>query len=96
MEMLTLNGRIINVYQTPGGSTKDGKRFESQDRVQFQCENLLQNGQVRIELIDLNISRPEPFKALLNKPVSIPVGVFVSSGRIVYFAHPAAQPKEVK
>ena len=54
--MLTLNGTVANIYESPRGVNKTtGEAFGGQNRIQLMCENMLQNGEKRIELVDLTI-----------------------------------------
>jgi len=86
MSMLTLNGTVLNVYDNPQRTDKKtGEIIPATSRVQLQAENTLQNGQKRIELIDLKVTNAEIFRKLLNRPVRVPVGVFATTGGGVMF-----------
>lgn len=86
MSMLTLNGTVLNVYDNPQRTDKKtGEVIPATSRVQLQAENTLQNGQKRIELIDLKVTNAEVFRKLLNRPVRVPVGVFATTGGGVMF-----------
>lgn len=85
--MLTLNGTVLNVFDTP--ETKDLKTGEirpAATRVQINAENTLENGQKRFELVTLKVAKGDSYRALVGKPVSIPVGAFVSGKAIVFYA----------
>lgn len=85
--MLTLNGTVLNVFDT--AQTTDKKTGEirpAATRVQVSAENTLENGQKRIELVTLKVAKGEPYRALIGKPVSIPVGAFVANGGILFYA----------
>ena len=87
MSMLTLNGTVANIYESPKGVNREtGEAFGGQHRIQVMCENTLRNGEKRIELVDLSIDDIQPYRDSLGQPVSVPVGVFVSGGRPAYFA----------
>jgi hypothetical protein len=87
MSMLTLSGIVANIYKSPPGVNKTtGEAFGNQDRIQIMCENILQNGQKRVELIDLTIGDVTPYQGCLNKPVSVSVGVYVNAGKPAFFA----------
>lgn len=86
MSMLTLNGIVLNVFDTP--TTTDKKTGEirpASTRVQIQAENTLENGQKRFDMVTLKVSDGEGYKKLTGKPVRVPVGAFVSNGAIVYY-----------
>lgn len=87
MSMLTLNGVVANVFNTP--ETKDSKTGEirpAADRVQIHAENTLENGEKRLELVTLKVSSGDVYRKTIGKKVSVPVGVFVSGKSIIYYA----------
>jgi hypothetical protein len=87
MAMLTLNGLVLNVFDTPEKvDKKTGETYAAATRVQVQAENILENGQKRIELVTLKVQKGEAYKALIGKPVRVPVGAFASGGAVVYYA----------
>lgn len=87
MSMLTLNGIVLNVYDTPQSTDKKtGEIRPPVTRVQIQAENTMENGQKRIEMISLKVTNGEPFRKLLSRPVRIPVGIFASGGQLIYYA----------
>jgi hypothetical protein len=95
MSMLTLNGQIINVFETPSGINKEGKNYGGQHRIQIMAENELQNGQKRVELINLTVDTIAPFKSLLNQMVRIPVGIFVQEKSANYYMLKNAKPEVI-
>lgn len=85
--MLTLNGQVANIYESPRGVNKTtGEAFGGQHRIQVMCENTLQNGERRIELVDLTLDDVVPYRDKLGQQVSIPVGVYVSGSRAAFYA----------
>ncbi len=88
MSMLTMNGIVLNVYDSPQRTDKKtGELIPAASRVQIQAENTLQNGQKRIELHDLKVPNGEVYRKLINRPVRVPVGVFATStGGILFYA----------
>jgi len=95
MSMLTLNGKIINVFETPIRNSKDGKSYGGQYKIQVMAENELQNGQIRNDLIDLTVESFSPFKPLLGQMVRIPVGVYVRDKSVGYYMLKNAQPEVI-
>lgn len=94
MSMLTLNGQIINVFDTPESTDrKSGEVRESKFRIQIMAENELQNGQKRIDLINLTVDNPSVYKPLRGRLVRVPVGVFVSGSAIQYYALKGQKPE---
>jgi len=87
MAMLTLNGIVQNVFNTPESvDRKTGEIRPAADRVQVIAENTLQNGEKRIELVTLKVERGEAYRKLIGKPVRVPVGVFASGGALQFYA----------
>lgn len=87
MSMLTLNGLVLNVFDTPESvDRKSGDIRPASTRVQVQAENTLENGQKRFEMVTLKIQDGETYKKLVGKPIRVPVGAFVANGAIVYYA----------
>ncbi len=96
MSMLTLNGQIINVFETPVGTNKDGKSYGGQHRIQIMAENELQNGQKRVELVNLTVDSITHFKTLVGQMVRIPVGVFVQDKSPNFYMLKNAKPELIQ
>lgn len=87
MSMLTLNGVVLNVFDTPATTDKKtGEIRPAASRVQIQAENTLENGQKRFDMVTLKVQDSEIYKKLIGKLVRVPVGAFVSNGSILYYA----------
>lgn len=87
MSMLTLNGIVLNVFDTPESTDrKTGDIRPAATRVQVQAENTLENGQKRFDMVTLKVSNGEAYKKLVGKAVQVPVGAFVANGAILYYA----------
>jgi hypothetical protein len=87
MSMLLLSGQIINVFQTaPYTDKQTGEIKPSRHRVQVMCQNVQQNGQKRVELVNLTVSDPRPFEGAEGRQVRIPVGAMVVGGAVQYYA----------
>lgn len=87
MPMLTLNGIVQNVFRKSGGTDrKTGEIIPASDHVQIMAENTLQNGEVRMELVTLKVDAPDAYRALLGRPVRVPVGAFVSGSAVQFYA----------
>lgn len=97
MSMLTLNGQIINVFDTPESTDKKtGEVREAKFRIQVMAENELQNGQKRYDLVNLAVDKPELYKPLKGQFVRVPVGVFASSSTCHFYALKGAKPEALK
>jgi hypothetical protein len=97
MSMLTLNGKIINVFDTPESTDKkSGEIREAKFRIQIMAENELQNGQKRVDLVNLAVDQPGIYRPLEGQHVRVPVGAFVSGSSIQYYALKGAMPEMIK
>lgn len=94
MSMLLLNGQIINVFDTPETTDKkSGEIRESKFRIQIMAENELQNGQKRVDLVNLTVDDPKLYKSLQGQNVRVPVGVFVSGSTAQFYALKGCKPE---
>lgn len=93
MPSLLLKGTVANVLHVPARTDKNtGEIYPAKDQVQIMSENVLQNGEKRLELVTLSTDHPDAYKKLLGRPVSIPVGVIGSVQ--LYAIKGAAAPSE--
>jgi hypothetical protein len=87
MSMLTLNGVVLNVFDTPESTDrKTGEVRPASTRVQLQAENTLENGQKRFDMVTLKVKAGDVYRKLVGKAVRVPVGAFVANGAILYYA----------
>src|SRR5690349_9298724 len=87
MSMLTLNGQVMNVFNTP--ESKDSKTGEIRpavDRVQIHAENTLENGEKRFELVTLKVTNGDVYRKIIGRQVQVPVGAFVSGKALIFYA----------
>lgn len=80
--MFLLQGKLINIFETPKGKNKDGESYGGDDRIQVMHETMLSNGEKRVDLVDLTVKDVHPYKDKLNAPVSIPVTLSVWQGKL--------------
>jgi hypothetical protein len=94
VSMLTLNGQVANVYDSARSINREtGEVRESKPRVQIMAENTLQNGQKRLELVNLTVDDPEPYRKLQNRAVRVPVGVFATGNGVQFYAIKGGKPE---
>ena len=91
--MLTLNGTIINIFESPRGTNKEGKEYGGEHRVQVLAETVLRNGEKRADLVNLTVDDVRPYADLRGKDVRVPVGVFSSAKGISFYALKGCQPE---
>lgn len=89
--MLTLRGKIINVYQQPKGE-KDGKEYGGQDKIQMMGNVTLQNGDTRVEMLNLTAHNVKDFQDFINKDISVPVGIMATGKTLIYFIPKGSRP----
>lgn len=80
--MFLLQGTLINIFETPKGTTKDGEAYGGDSKIQVLHENTLKNGEKRMDLVELAVGDTQPYQDRLNKPVSVPVAVSVWQGKL--------------
>jgi hypothetical protein len=81
--MFSLKAEVVNAFSVPPSE----KYPEASFKVQFLGDQLTKDGQIRKELVTMGIPF-EAYNVLKDKSgqvVSIPVGLFVSDGRIQPF-----------
>ena len=94
MPMLTLNGQVINVFEQPAYTDKKtGEVSPAKHRVQIMAENQLQNGQQRMELVNLTVDDPSPYQKAIGRSVRVPVGAFALGGAIQFYALKGQAPQ---
>lgn len=88
MSMLSMTGQLFNIYIQPGGTNKEGGKFEDRDKIQLVGDFPLSNGQIKKGLVDLAIEDVSIYKGLEGKVISVPVGSYVTDRKEVGFYVP--------
>lgn len=89
--MLQMNGKVMHVFQAPDYTDKEtGETKLGSHKVQLMVNQLLKNGQYKIDVTTLSTDSPEYFEARQGKDVSLPVGVFVSGRDVQFYVLKAA------
>jgi hypothetical protein len=79
MSMLTLNGIVQNVFTQPSSTDREtGEIRPESTKAQILAENIQENGEKRLDMVTL--------KVLVGQFVRVPVGAFVASGKIQFYA----------
>ncbi|PJN81890.1 hypothetical protein CV739_24680, partial [Bacillus velezensis] len=83
--MLTITGRLINVFEAPKGiNAKTGDEYGGKPRIQLLGTVVLQNDETRYDLVTLGVDDERPYSVLRDKDISVPVAVFVSGKNPVF------------
>lgn len=94
MSMLLLVGQVMNVFESPKGTNKEtGEAFGGQPRVQIMAENELQNGEKRLDLVNLTVEDEKIYNALKGQRVAVAVGAYVSKGMVAFYALKGVKPQ---
>jgi hypothetical protein len=80
--MFMLSGKLINIFETPKGKTKEGEEYGGDFKLQILHENTLRNGEKRADLVELTVSDTTPYQDKLNATVNVPVAVSVWQGKL--------------
>lgn len=80
--MFVLEGKLINIFETPKGKTKEGEDYGGEDRIQIMHETTLKNGEKRVDLVDLTVEDVAPYREKLNVLVRVPVSISVWQGKL--------------
>lgn len=80
--MFVLEGKLINIFETPKGKTKEGEEYGGEDRIQVMHETMLRNGDKRVDLVDLAVDDVAPYREKLNGFVRVPVAISVWQGKL--------------
>lgn len=87
MSMLTLNGLIHSVFSKPESKDKEtGEIRPATNHAQILCDNVLESGEIRSDLVTLKIHDLDAFRGLVHKTVRVPVGAFVAQGKVQYYS----------
>lgn len=97
MAMLTLNGVIQNVFHKPASTDqKTGEARPATDHAQILCENVLETGEKRLDMVTLKIHAVETFRKLQGQFVSVPVGSFVNDARQIQYYSLKTEPQPIQ
>lgn len=87
MSMLTLNGTVQNVFTSPASTDKaTGEIRPASTSAQILAENILESGEKRLEMVTLKVQAGDAYRKLIGQFVRVPVGAFVASGAIKFYA----------
>jgi len=92
MSMLTITGKLLHIFEKPASKRGD-EVLDPKPQIQLLGEYPLPNGDFRHDLVTLTCDDPTKYKELLNKNISIPVGVFApGKNQVIHFIPKGAKP----
>lgn len=80
--MYSVTGEIINAFESPAT-----EKYEATFKIQLLGESPMVDGQVKKEMLTLNVPR-ETFNALkgeIKTTVTLPVGFYLKNGQLLTF-----------
>jgi len=80
--MFNVTGKIMNLIHSPATD-----KFDESFKVQVLGQNPLVDGQVKMELLTLNVPRPV-YSSLMgheSEEITLPVGFYVKNGQLITF-----------
>ena len=80
--MFILEGRLINIFETPKGTTREGEEYGGDNKLHILHETTLRNGEKRADLVELVVGNTLPYADKLNGLVRVPVAVSVYQGKL--------------
>jgi hypothetical protein len=87
MSMLTLNGIVQNVFRKAESKDREtGEIRPASDQVQILAENVLENGEKRLEMVTLKVQSGDAYRKLVGRFVRVPVGAFIANGSLLFYA----------
>lgn len=91
--MLTLCGQVANVFTTPRGVNKDGEAYGGDLKVQILAHVPAEDGETRLQLIDLKTDRASEYRALQGRWVRLAVGVWSQRGAWGFYSVKGVKPE---
>jgi hypothetical protein len=84
--MLSLTGRLVHVFRSPDGISKEGEAYSGSWKGQILAAEGLKNGSERHKLFDLRTDSPGAFEGLTGQLVKVQVRAY-ALGRDVGYSH---------
>lgn len=80
--MYKVSGTIINAFHSPAS-----EKYEASYKIQLLGDNPLVDGQVKKEMLTLNVPLPifDRFQSAIGQVVTLPIGFYIKNGTLVTF-----------
>ena len=99
INMLTLNGKILNAFDTPERvDKKSGEIREAKYRIQIIAQVPVKDfpGQIKLDIVNLSVDDHTLYAKLVGQTVRVAVGAFVNEKVIQFYALKGAVPEVLK
>lgn len=83
--MLSITGMVENAYITNAGTNEKGEAYGGKHKVQLKVRNVLKNGQVKFDIIDLGVADANKYTSQVGKLATIEVGAMVLKGEVHFY-----------
>lgn len=90
--MLSLTGKLINIFTQPKGVNKDGEEYGGQSKVQIMGEVSLPDGSNRVDMYTLTAHNIRDFSECIDKQISVAIGVLASGKNVIFFIPKNTKP----
>ncbi len=90
--MYQVTGQILNLFSSPAS-----EKYDESFKVQLLGETLTVDGQVKKEMITLNVPKPvyNSLQGRSGETATLPIGFYVKSGNLITF-FPKSEAENVK
>ena len=80
--MFNVSGKIINFFNSPAS-----EKYEASYKIQLLGEMPLQDGQCKMEMLNLNIPKPlfDSLQGQIGEEVTLPIGFYVKNNQLITF-----------
>lgn len=80
--MFVLQGKLLNIFETPKGKSKDGENYGGDDKIQILHEVSLKNGEKRMDLETLSVPDAALYRDQVGQQIEVPVLLSVWQGKL--------------
>lgn len=95
--MIQIMGQVVNLFTVEAGVDKDGNNYPESYKVQLMGKMAMENGDSKMDLVDLKVDDLSEWKQYHGKKVVIEVGEFApAKGRIIHYVRKGAKPKALQ
>jgi len=80
--MYQITGEIINLFDSPAS-----EKYDATHKVQIMGDSLTVDGQVKKEMVTLNVPLPvfNSLQGMVGEPITLPIGFYIKNGNMITF-----------